>query len=245
MILKYQLFFKTKTYVPSNSAGYELKTNAPLWFLPAAGRCNGKPNLDNNIFCKLYREKRNQTKHKKEFKLFSNNDRRGLDRCIYSKKHKEAIVDALRYCIQEKGLNVYAFCIMTNHLHLIVNCQEQFELKDVIRDFKKFTSKKIIKQIIEQPESRREWMLDFFKKKAEASSKNKTYKFWQTGNHAIELINEKFTWEKINYIHNNPVEEKFVNQSFDWKYSSATNYAELDSVLNEVHCLTLKQQTLR
>ena len=160
------------------------------------------------------------------------------------KNHKEAIVDALRYCIQEKGLNVYAFCIMTNHLHLIVNCEEQFELKDVIRDFKKFTSKKIIKQIIEQPESRREWMLDFFKKKAEASSKNKTYKFWQTGNHAIELINENFTWEKINYVHNNPVEEKFVNQSFDWKYSSATNYAELDSVLKEVHCLTLKQQTV-
>lgn len=160
------------------------------------------------------------------------------------KKHKDGIIESLRYCIKEKGLNVYAYCLMTNHLHLIVNCEEPSELKDVIRDFKKFTSKKIINQIVEEPESRREWMLDYFKEKATESTKNKNYKFWKSGNHAIELLTEKFTWEKINYIHMNPVEEKFVLDPVDWIYSSASNYAEKDSVLNEVHCLTIIQQTV-
>ena len=159
------------------------------------------------------------------------------------KNHKDAIIESLRYCIKEKGLNVYAYCLMTNHLHLIVNCNEPFQLKDVMRDFKKFTSKKILSQIINEPESRREWMLEIFSSKANASPKHKDFKFWQTGNHAIELNSEKFVWDKINYIHQNPVEEKFVSKIEDWKYSSASNYLENQSVLKEVFCLIPTQKT--
>ncbi|MBN4072623.1 transposase [Crocinitomix catalasitica] len=153
------------------------------------------------------------------------------------KNHKDAIVDSLRYCIKEKGLNVYAYCLMSNHLHLIVNCDEPFQLRDVMRDFKKFTSKKIISQIQNQPESRKKWMLNIFMGQAAASAKHSSFKFWQAGNHAIELFSEKFVWDKINYIHNNPVEEKFVNKPEDWKYSSASNYLDDASVLPEVYCL--------
>ncbi len=126
---------------------------------------------------------------------------------------------------------------MSNHLHLIVNCDEPFQLRDVMRDFKKFTSKKIISQIQNQPESRRKWMLNIFMGQAAASAKHSSFKFWQAGNHAIELFSEKFVWDKINYIHNNPVEEKFVNKPEDWKYSSASNYLDDASVLPEVYCL--------
>lgn len=69
---------------------------------------------------------------------------------------------------------------------------EPFELKDVLRDFKKFTSKKILQQIQNEPESRREWMLKLFEEEADSSKKHKYYKFWQVGNHAIELYSEKF-----------------------------------------------------
>ena len=153
------------------------------------------------------------------------------------KNHKDVIIESLRYCIKEKGLNVYAYCLMTNHLHLIANCDEPHQLKDVIRDFKKFTSKKILSQIINEPESRREWMLEIFSSKANASSKHKNFKFWQAGNHAIELYSEKFTWDKINYIHQNPVKENYVKNIEDWMYSSATNYLDEISLLKEVHCL--------
>ena len=127
---------------------------------------------------------------------------------------------------------------------MIVNSDEPFQLKDTIRDFKKFTSKKIIEQIKEEPESRREWMLNLFSFAAKTSPKHKDYRLWQAGNHAIELYSEKFVWDKINYIHNNPVRAGFVNSKEDWKYSSASNYMELgDLVLEEVIRLNPRLQT--
>lgn len=140
------------------------------------------------------------------------------------KNHKQVIVDSLRYCIQNKGLNVYAWCLMSNHLHLIVNCDEPYQLKDVIRDFKRHTVKQIIFQIINEPESRREWLLREFKQEGQKSTRNKEYKFWKVGSHAIELYSEKFVWEKINYVHNNPVSEQYVRNPQDWVFSSASNY---------------------
>jgi putative transposase len=160
------------------------------------------------------------------------------------KNHKDAIIDSLRYCIQNKGLSVYSYCLMSNHLHLVVNTDGNFELKDVIRDFKKFSAKKVINQIKNEPESRREWMLQEFEKAGGASSRHKSYKFWQAGNHAIELFDERFTWDKINYTHNNPVEEGFVNNAHEWRYSSASNYHNQDSILKEVHCLLPRLQTV-
>ncbi len=151
--------------------------------------------------------------------------------------HKKAVVDSLRYCIKNKGLNVYAYCLMTNHLHLVVNCDEPFQLADTIRDFKRHIVKKVFFQIINEPESRREWMLNMFQKNGETYKSNESFKFWKTGNHAIELFTEKFVWEKINYIHNNPVQEDFVINPEDWKYSSASNYINDTGILKEVYCL--------
>ena len=159
--------------------------------------------------------------------------------------HKDALIDSLRYCIKNKGLNVYAYCLMSNHLHMVVNCNEPFQLKDVVRDFKRHTVKTIIGQIINAPESRREWMLREFAAEGDKNARNKTYKFWQSGNHAIELFTEKFVWEKINYIDNNPVKEKFVKKPQEWLYSSASNYWYGEALLEEVQCLAPRLQTVR
>jgi REP element-mobilizing transposase RayT len=153
------------------------------------------------------------------------------------KNHKEVIVNALNHCKENKGLIIFAYCLMSNHLHLIANCNEPFLLKDAMRDFKKFTAKKILEQIETEPESRREWLLNLFAESASSSKKHKNYRFWQEGNHAIELFTEKFVWDKINYIHNNPVEAGFVKEPQEWIYSSATNYYGLESIL-EVECLS-------
>jgi REP element-mobilizing transposase RayT len=147
------------------------------------------------------------------------------------KNHCDAIIESLKFCQKEKGLNIFAYCIMSNHIHMLVNTNDPFELKDVIRDFKKFTAKQILFQIQCEPESRREWMLKLFEEEAEKSSKHKSFKFWQVGNHAIEIYSIKFTWQKINYIHNNPVRAGYVSEGYHWKYSSASNYQDMESVL--------------
>ncbi len=59
----------------------------------------------------------------------------------------------------------------------------------------------------------------------------KQYQFWQQHNKPIELWSEKVIQQKIDYIHNNPVESGFVTNPIDWKYSSARNYHEDQTVL--------------
>ena len=68
------------------------------------------------------------------------------------KIHNVTLIDSLKYCQEKKGLEIFAWCLMPSHLHLIVRAREGFILSDIVRDFKTFTSKKIIKQILDEPE---------------------------------------------------------------------------------------------
>ncbi len=150
------------------------------------------------------------------------------------KNHKMLIVDSLKYCQQNKGLEIYGWVLMSSHLHIICSAAEGYVLTDILRDFKKFTSKKIIKQIKEEPESRREWVLDLFKKYCENLKRNQTYKVWQDGNHAEVIYSNKFFDQKINYIHQNTVENMIVCNAEDYLFSSARNYAELPYLLDVI-----------
>ncbi len=152
-------------------------------------------------------------------------------------KQKYVIINALQYCQNHKGLEIYAYCIMSSHLHLLCKANEKELLSNIIRDFKTYTSKKIIKTIIEYPESRREWMLDYFQKACEHLKRKQNYKVWQDGYHAEKVYSNKFIKQKINYIHNNPVIEKLVVNPEDYVFSSARNYADLDSEINIIPLL--------
>ncbi len=50
------------------------------------------------------------------------------------KDYIDILLDSLRFCQQEKGLKIYAWVIMTNHIHLIVQ-SDKVPLSDIIRDF--------------------------------------------------------------------------------------------------------------
>lgn len=123
---------------------------------------------------------------------------------------------------------------MHSHIHLLCKATNGVILSDIIRDFKKHTSKKIIQTIIEKPESRREWMLDYFKKSCEHLKRNQEYKVWQDGYHAEIVSSNYFIKQKIEYIHNNPVKDKIVTQPEDYYFTSARNYAELSNDLEVV-----------
>ncbi len=144
---------------------------------------------------------------------------------------KEALISSLRYCQKHKGLVLFAFCIMPSHLHLFCRAEGSMTLSEIMRDFKKFTSKRIIEIIQTEPESRREWMLDYFKKSCEHLKRNQTFKVWQDGYHAEEIYSNKWIREKIKYIHQNPVKEKIVTEPEHYYYSSARNYAGLEAPL--------------
>ncbi|MBC8756672.1 transposase [Kordia sp. YSTF-M3] len=149
-------------------------------------------------------------------------------------RQKYSIINALQYCQKHKGLEIYAYCIMSSHIHLLCKVQGDSLLSNVIRDFKTYTSKKIIEIIKEYPESRREWLLDYFKKACSHLKRKQMYKVWQNGYHAEKVYSNKFIKQKINYIHNNPVMEKIVANPEDYVFSSARNYAELDNELEVI-----------
>lgn len=103
---------------------------------------------------------------------------------------------------------------------------------ELLRDYKKFTSKKVIKNIENNPqESRKEWLLYMFKRAGQKKSNVNTYQFWQHHNKPIELWSDKVIKQKIDYIHHNPIKSGFVTSPIDWKYSSARNFQDDHSVL--------------
>ena len=146
------------------------------------------------------------------------------------KNHKLKIVESLKYCQENKGLTIFAWVLMPSHLHMVVRADDECTLSEILRDFKKHTSKEIIKQIKEEPESRRDLFLKQFEKAGRNLKRIKNFKFWQDGNHPKEICTNRFLNEKVNYIHMNPVEEMLVAQPEDYLYSSARNYADLDGL---------------
>lgn len=151
--------------------------------------------------------------------------------------YRDILLESFKYCRQHKGLHLYAYVIMSNHIHLIASVDEGCSISDFVRDCKKFTSKQILEDIENSgTESRRDWMLHQFKYYASRHTRNEIYQLWEHDNHFIELSSAVFTQQKIDYIHQNPVNAGLVYRAEDYIYSSASNYAGIDQV-TEVDCL--------
>ena len=116
-------------------------------------------------------------------------------------EYKDILIDSLQFCQKEKGMEIYAWCIMTNHVHLIFRSMKEQRPELLLGDFKRFTSKAVVKSIIENPrESRKKNLIEQFKKAAFKSSNVKEYQFWRHDNKPIELWSDKVIYEKINYL---------------------------------------------
>lgn len=73
------------------------------------------------------------------------------------KQYHDIVLDSLRYCQKEKGLIIYRWCIMSNHVHLIAKAKDE-NLGDILRDLKKFTAKQMIKAIRENEKGKQKGM---------------------------------------------------------------------------------------
>ena len=146
---------------------------------------------------------------------------------IFSRQcYRDLLLDSLKFCRKEKGLLVFAYVIMSNHIHLVVQTEESARqnLSEIIRDFKKFTANAILEKINTESESRRDWLLHMFRYHARFNSNNRYFQVWQQDNHPILLFSSRIIWQKVNYIHMNPVRARIVDNPSDYIYSSARNY---------------------
>jgi REP element-mobilizing transposase RayT len=154
---------------------------------------------------------------------------------VFTRKEcKDIIIESLAHCIKEKGLVIYAYVIMSNHIHLVAQAsKEGISLSDILRDFKKFTSRKIVDWIENSgKESRKEWLLHRFAWNAKHSGGNRKYQLWKRNNYPTALWSAEVIWKKIRYIHRNPIRAAWVFEAPQYVYSSASNYIQKNSILD-------------
>ena len=150
---------------------------------------------------------------------------------IFSRKiYRDIVMDSLQYCRANKGLKIWGYVMMTNHMHSILSAKNE-NLPDVLRDFKRHTASKIIKATHGSHESRNNWLLKRFEFASRKNSRDGFYQFWQHDNHAEVINTNKFFMQKLNYIHMNPVRAGWVDRPEDWLYSSMRNYAGKEGIM--------------
>ena len=88
--------------------------------------------------------------------------------------------------------------------------------------------------LLHTTDSRREWLLNSFQKAAQMNSNNTKNQFWQQHNQPIELWSATVIQQKIDYTHNNPVEAGFVENDYEYLYSSARDYCGIKGLVKVI-----------
>jgi len=140
-----------------------------------------------------------------------------FDREVY----KQILIDNLKYCQEKEQLEIFAYVLISNHLHLVCRRRDN-DLNELLGRFKSFTSKQFIKEIKENTqEGRKEWLLQLFEEYAKENKQYSKFHIWQYTSHPIHLYSIEVIKQKINYIHQNPVRAGYVFEAEHYKYSSA------------------------
>ncbi len=150
--------------------------------------------------------------------------------------YRRILLESFSYCRRQKYLEIYAYVIMSNHVHMMVSSTNG-TLSNTIRDLKKFTSNNIIEKVKSNKESRRRWLLREFKYAASRHKRNANFQVWTHNNHAVELRTNQMIDQRLNYFHQNPVKSGIVENALDYLYSSARNYCDYNDVLIEIDLL--------
>ncbi len=140
----------------------------------------------------------------------------------------DILLDSWRHCQQERGLSIFGYVILENHLHMIASAPD---LPTVMQNFKSFTARKLIDLLESRAATTLLRQLRANKLRHKTDS---AYQLWQEGHHPEQIQNDAMMWQKLEYIHNNPLARGYVDDPLHWRYSSARNYAGLPGLIDVV-----------
>ena len=140
----------------------------------------------------------------------------------------QIILDSWRFLHEKKRLVLYGYVILENHLHLIASAPE---LPDVLQRFKSFTAHRIIELLTKRGAQVLLRQLRALKLPHKSESEHQV---WQEGSHPQQIQNDEMMWQKIEYIHLNPVKRGYVDDPLHWRWSSARNYARQPGLIDIV-----------
>jgi len=135
---------------------------------------------------------------------------------LAGREHKEIVMNSLRFLVKEERVRVSAFVLMDTHFHLIWQVMGEHTREDVQRDFLKFTSQQILKNLRNQNSPLLNDLL--------VEAKDRKYQVWERNSLSVELYSEKVLAQKLDYIHLNPVQAGLCSQPEEYEYSSAWFY---------------------
>ena len=128
------------------------------------------------------------------------------------------IYDSWAWFHDRQRLRVLAYVILENHLHFVASGPE---LSKDVGIFKSYTARQIIDALQRRGTKT---LLHQLKREKAAHKTDREYQVWQEGSHPQQISSDEMMWQKIEYIHNNPVSRGYVDDPLYWTHSSATNY---------------------
>jgi REP element-mobilizing transposase RayT len=141
------------------------------------------------------------------------------------KPYLEVLINSLNFCRQHKGLKIFAYVIMDNHIHLVVSGEK---LSDILKEFKSYTAREIVRLAGEENKI---WLLNQLQFHKHENKMESLHQVWQEGFHPKQIYSEEVLRQKVEYLHYNPVRAGLVARAEDWFYSSARNYAGLPGAM--------------
>lgn len=137
----------------------------------------------------------------------------------------QIIINSLKHLQESDNMNIYAYVILENHLHLVASSDD---IRKTMQKFKSYTAYELLKLLQEKKATTLLKQLAYHKK---AHKIHTTYQVWEEGFHPKLIQSEKMMVEKINYIHQNPVKRGYIEEAEHWRYSSAKNYQGIEGLL--------------
>jgi REP element-mobilizing transposase RayT len=140
----------------------------------------------------------------------------------------EIVVDSWRFLQRERGVQIFGFVIMENHLHWIARGPD---LAQQVGRFKSYTARCIIDELELRGQKT---LLDELRYYKLGHKVDQTYQLWQEGSHPQQIDGDDMMLQKLEYIHNNPLRRGHVELPEHWRYSSARNYVGLPGLIDVI-----------
>ncbi|WP_205942973.1 transposase [Pedobacter frigidisoli] len=134
---------------------------------------------------------------------------------LFKNKFKDIIISSFEHLSKLKKIDIYAFVIMPNHIHLIWKVNELNGKETAQGSFLKYTAHEF-KKLLNDEE-----LISY-----RVNLANKNYEFWQRDSLATHLYSPDVAYQKLDYLHNNPTTERWqlADEPSNYLYSSASFY---------------------
>ena len=131
---------------------------------------------------------------------------------LTNEKLVSILYDSWEFLVSQQRVNIYAFVIMPNHIHWLYEVLPPYENENIKHSFLSFTAKRFLDE------------LDSDKEQFMVYKSNRTFQIWKSPSLSVPIYSKKFFFQKMNYIHKNPVKSGLAQNPEDYLHSSSNSY---------------------